>query len=104
MNIKRPQTMEEYIELVDQAVFEASDLRASIEYDGEFMEGVSGFVAELEKELNTLLTSLKDGSYSFSEKDLPFMSLVNSVNDMLLPFKHLLRQINNTHTLGFENK
>ncbi len=102
MSIKRPQTMEEYIELVEQAVFEAADLRASIEYDGEFMEGVAGFVTELENELNVLLKLLKDESYAFSKEDLPFMSLVNSVSDMLLPFKHLLRQINNTHTLGLE--
>lgn len=105
MNIKqRPQTMEEYINLVDQAVFEAADLRAAIEYDGEFMEGVAGFVSELENELNVLLKSLKDESYSFSKEDLPFMSLVNSVNDMLLPFKHLLRQINSTHTLGLDRE
>lgn len=102
MNIKRPQTIKEYIELVDQAIFEVSDLRASIEYDGEFMEGIAGFVSELEKELKILFASLKDESYSFSKDDLPFMSLVNSVNDMLLPFKHLLRQINDTHTLGLE--
>ena len=95
MNIKRPQTIEEYIELVD--------LRASIEYDGEFMEGVAGFVAELEKELKILFTSLKDESYYFSKDDLPFMSLVNSVNNMLLPFKHILRQINDTHTRGLES-
>ena len=69
MNVKRPQTIEEYIELVDQAVFEASDLRAAIEYDGEFMEGVGGFVSELENELNVLLKSLKDESYSFSKED-----------------------------------
>ncbi len=103
MTIKRPQTMEAYIDLVDQAVFEAADLRAAIEYDSEYMEGIDGFVTELENELKALLESLKDGSYSFSEEDLPFMSLVNSVNDVLLPFKYLLKQINHTHTAGLDN-
>lgn len=102
MKVRRPATMEEYIELVDQAVFEASDLRASIEYDVEDMGEAGGFAVELEEQLKALLASLKDGRYEFSKSDLPFMSLVNNVNDMMLPFKHLLRQINNTHTSGLE--
>ena len=60
------------------------------------------FIGELEAELNRLLASLKAGTYAFSEEDLPFMKLVNSVNDILLPFKHLLRRINDIHTCGLE--
>ena len=102
MKVKRPATMEAYIELVDQAIFEASDLRAAIEFDGDYMGEASGFVTELEEQLLMLLGSLKNGSYKFSEEDLSFMPLVNNVHDILLPFKHLLRQINDTHTKGLE--
>jgi len=103
MKIKRPITLEEYIELVDQAIFEVSDLRSAIEYDGDYMAGASDFVQELEQQLTALLNAIKDGSYEFNQQDLPFMPLVNNVNDILLPFKHLLRQINNTHTLGLDS-
>jgi len=102
MKVKRPQTMKDYIELVDQAVFEVSDLRAAMEYEDDAMSGLYDFVSVLEKELTVLLKSLKEDSYSFSKEDLPFMSAVNTINDILLPFKHLLRQINNTHINGLD--
>lgn len=34
----RPKTAEEYVELIDQALFEIDDLRAAAEYDAESME------------------------------------------------------------------
>ncbi len=102
MKIKCPATMDEYIELVDQAVFEAADLRAAIEYDADDMGEAGGFASELEQQLIKLLKSLKDGDYEFSETDLSFMPLANSVSDMMLPFKHLLRLINTTHLSGLE--
>jgi len=37
--MKRPATMEAYQELINQALIEVDELRMSIEYDEEFMEG-----------------------------------------------------------------
>lgn len=67
------------------------------------MDEAGGFSVELEKQLKTLLQSIKEGGYEFSESDLSFMHLVNNVTDMMLPFKHLLRLINTTHTQGLDS-
>jgi hypothetical protein len=47
--VKRPATMEEYIELVKSALFDVEELRMSVEFDMEFMEPALSFVEPLEK-------------------------------------------------------
>jgi len=78
-------------------------LRTAIEYDEGYMGGAGGFVSKLETQLTVILTSLKSGDYKLSKEDLAFMPIVNSVNDILLQFKHLLRLVNYTHTLNLDN-
>ena len=98
--VKRPATMDEYIELVKSALFDVEELRMSVEFDMEFMEGALSFIEPLEKGLRDLLNSLSDGSYEFADTDLPFMPIVESQQNVMLPFKPLLRQINETHRKG----
>jgi len=100
--LKRPTTMEAYKELVKSALFDAEELRHTIEYDMEYMEDADGFIAPLESSLRSILTSLEAGDYEFSEENLPFMGIVETQNNMLLPFKPVLRMINETHTRGLE--
>ncbi len=95
--------MEEYADLVKQAVYEVEDLRAAIEYDEEFMGGAETFIDRLDSQIRKLHDSFTDGSYRFGEQDLPFMSIVRRVGPQLLPFKTLLVRINDTHTQGIEN-
>jgi hypothetical protein len=45
---------------------------------------------------------MEDGSYHFENKDLPFMPIVEKENEKSLPFKFLLRRINETHRYGLE--
>ena len=94
--------MDAYKELVKSALFDAEELRSSIEYDMEFMEDADGFVTPLENSLRALYASLESGDYEFSKKNLPFMSIVETQNNMLLPFKPVLRMINDTHIKGLE--
>ncbi|MCW9025005.1 MAG: general secretion pathway protein GspF [Gammaproteobacteria bacterium] len=102
--MKRPATMDVYIDLVNQALVEVEELRFSIEYDEEFMEDAMGFVGQLESQLKEMEASMKDGSYQFVDEDLPFMATVKSHHQVILPFKGLLSQINNTHRQGLEEE
>ncbi|VAX12783.1 hypothetical protein MNBD_GAMMA24-1773 [hydrothermal vent metagenome] len=100
--MKRPATLEKYIDLVEQALFEVEELRFSVEFDEEFMEGALNFVGILEQQLIGLLTSLKEERYEFTDEDLPFMTIVRGQSNLILPFKGLLNLINNTHRKGLE--
>jgi len=102
--VKRPATIEEYIELVESALFDVEELRMSVEFDMEFMEGALSFIEPLEKGLRNLLNSLKDGSYEFVDEDLPFMPIVEAQQNVMLPFKPVLRQINETHRKGLSGE
>lgn len=104
MAIRRPKTLGVYTDLVDQAIFEVDELQASIEYDMEFMEGAAGFADTLGSQLKALLKSLQDNSYEFKDEDLPFMQLVNQSNELILPFRILLKQINDVHRQGLESE
>ena len=37
--VKRPASMEEYLEMIKSTLFDVEELRMSVEYDEEFMEG-----------------------------------------------------------------
>ena len=96
----RPKTPEEYVSLVDQALYEIEDLRMAMEYDMDSMGGASDFLDMLEQQVKTLRDAMADGSYRFGKEDLPFMKLVESQDDRLLPFKYLFATINRTHKQG----
>lgn len=96
----RPKTAAEYIELIDQALFEIDDLRASAEYDMESMGGVLEFLDQLDRDVRGLKQAMLDGRYQFGNSDLPFMRIVEAQDERVLPFKYLLRVINATHRLG----
>lgn len=100
--MKRASTMKEYQELINQALFELRDLRASVEFDEEFMGDVMQFVDPLETSIRELNQAINDGSYQFSQQNLPFMPIVYQTPGSLLPFKPLLIQINDTHIHGLE--
>jgi hypothetical protein len=102
--MRRARSLEEYREWVRQALLDVEDLRASIEFDEEFMGDAATFLDPLEASLHELHSSLSDGSYAFSAQDLPFMVIVNATGIGLLPFRFQLRQINETHVLGLDDE
>ena len=102
MSVKRAQSMEHFIDLVGQALDEFADLRHSAEYDTDEMGSALGFVEPVEAQLRALLNELKSGEHNFKDEDLPFMAVVDKQNDIILPFKYLLRVINQTHRQGFD--
>lgn len=70
----------------------------------EFMEGALAIVDPLEKGLRELQDAITDGSYEFADMDLPFMSIVESQSNVLLPIKPVLRRINETHRKGLQTE
>ena len=66
------------------------------------MVSTANFVDVLNKTLKILLASMEDGTYHFENKDLAFMPIVEKENEKSLPFKFLLRRINEMHRYGLE--
>ncbi len=100
--MKRPKTAEQYVDLVKQAMFEVEELRLAAEYDADSMGEVMPFVDKLDRQIRAVYDAMRDGTYRFANEDLEFMELIKDIDDRLLPFKGLLRQINDTHRLGLE--
>jgi hypothetical protein len=101
MNPKRPATMEEYLYQIDNAVFEAADLRMSMGYDEEEQDVALELLDTLEAQLQELQHQVTDGTYRFENRDLPFMSIVRA-HGTQIPFKDLLEYINATHRHGLQ--
>lgn len=99
---RRAKTTTEYVDWIDQAIFEVEELRIAAEYDMESLGATRQFVPTLEQQLRALRASMVDGSYRFENKELPFMETVNGQSNDVLPFKFLLRMINDTHRYGLD--
>lgn len=100
--LKRARTVEEYIDLVKNALFEVEDLRAAIEYDNEGMHDAPVFLEKLENAVRGVYDDMVAGTYAFGREDLAFMSIVRDAEEGALPFKYLLVRINETHKHGLE--
>lgn len=100
--IPRAKTTEEYVAMIEQAIDDAWDLRQSIEYDEDYMADARGFIDQLENSLKQLYQNMKDGEYKFATGDLPFMEIVSKYHDAHIPFKFLLKRINETHLKGLD--
>jgi hypothetical protein len=97
--MQRPKTVEEYVDLVKQALFETEELRAGAEYDMEELDKDRAFLITIEEELRNIYQSMLDGTYMFENRDLEFMDLVKK-RESDIPFTYLLRIINETHREG----
>lgn len=100
--IVRARSSDEYVQMIEQALDDVWDLHQSIDYDEDFMAVAREFIGPLENSLKDLYQSMKDGKYEFATGDLPFMEIVDKYHDAELPFKFLLKRINETHMKGLE--
>jgi hypothetical protein len=98
----RPKTPEQYVDLVEQALFEIEDLRLAAEYDMDSMGAATEFLADLEHDVRKLRQAMADGSYRFGKENLPFVNVVENQDERILPFKQLLLKINETHIKGLD--
>lgn len=99
--IARARSTEEYVDMVKQAIDETFDLKQAIEFD-EFMDDARDFVDDLEVILKGIYASMEDGSYQFATGDLPYVQLMEKYHEALIPYKYLLKRINETHNKGLQ--
>ena len=100
--MKPPKTLDEYIDLVHQAVYEVDELQSCMEDDMEEMEAYLPFIQQLDQMLRALFDSMTSGKYSFpNAEDLPYMDIVRKFGPQI-PFKQLLVVINTAHRNGLE--
>jgi hypothetical protein len=100
--IHRARSMEEFLDLVKEALLETEELRASIEYDEESMSEALGFVNRLQTSFEDIRRHLDVAPYPSAGEDLDFMSLGRATDERLLPFKQLLIWISDTHPMGLD--
>ncbi len=94
-------SIEQFLELVDQALFEVAELIESIEYEEveEFAPYLPTY-EQLRAQLQALAAEVKAGRHRFGGGDLPFMALLGP-GRAVLPFRDLLEDINRAHRRGF---
>jgi len=97
----RAKTLNEYIDWVKQADYEAEDLRAFIEYDEEFTGDAFVFIDPLEMKSKNYIPRSRMASMNFP-KNRCFMKIVEKNDSTLLPFIFLLQRINETHSKGLD--
>jgi len=88
--VEKARKMAEYVAILNEILDEVDELRFSIEYDEEFMEGSIGLINPLESGVKALLAAIEDGSYQFAKGDYGFFDLARNAHSLLLPFKHLI--------------
>ncbi|MCP4040886.1 MAG: hypothetical protein GY731_02870 [Gammaproteobacteria bacterium] len=102
--MKRPKTMPEYQDLVEQALIEVDEMRHIINYEMDDDGKQAGFLVPLEAELERLKEAMATDAYEFRDEDLQIMSCMSKVEFEGLPFKYLLDVINWTHRMGLESE
>jgi len=102
VKIVRARSSDEYVRLIEQALDDVWDLHQTIDFDEESMAYAREFIGPLEQSLKNLYQSMKDGKYEFATGDLAFMDIVEKYHDEQLPFKFLLKRINETHMKGLD--
>jgi len=100
--MKRARTVEEYVGLIKDAIYEIEDMRAAIEFDEEGMGASNKVIDELEEYLKEIYDLMMSGDYCWRTGDLKYMELIRNVDDGVVPFRSLLVRINDTHKNGLE--
>jgi hypothetical protein len=101
----RARNREELVEIVNQALGEAEDLRAAIEYDEEFRGESSTIIEPAANGLSRLLGAIASDEHQPDQGDwLRFLDGLRNIDHRAVPFWPLLRVIIETHEKGYQAK
>jgi hypothetical protein len=92
---------EQFAYQVQQTLDDLMDLRASVEYDEEYMGDALSFLDPVEEGLRRLADDLAAGNHRSSGENLSFIDMLEKVDMRLLPFRHMLVWINEIQRDGF---
>lgn len=102
--MQQPRNTDDYIDLIDQAIFEIGDLIACAddEGDGELeFANMLPVLREIEAGLRAMHAEIMANRYTIGRgEDLPFMPVVLRVRERL-PIASLIETINLAHKKGF---
>jgi hypothetical protein len=102
MNIKRPKTIDEYIDLMHQAVYEIDEMRSSLDYDPEQSQQFGPFIDHLDAQVRKVFDDMVAGRYEWGYgEDFPFLPIVVKYG-RFIPFQRLLMTLNDTHKNGLD--
>lgn len=102
MNFKRPKTVDEYIDLMHQAVYEIDEMRSTLDYDPESAQQYGPFIEHLDTQVRKVFDDMIGGRYEWGcGEDLPFYPLVVKYG-RFIPFQRLLMTLNDTHKNGLD--
>lgn len=99
-----PQSLDEFLDLLDQAIFETDELLESVEFDetGEYEPFVPVY-HKLGAELRALQSRLHSGDHDFANgADLGYMAILKEYRSVI-PFAYLLEVLNHAHHSGFSS-
>ncbi len=100
----RARSVNELIEIIDQALDEVDDLRAAIEYDEEYMGESSNIIAPVSTGLSNLRRAITDGDYQPGQGDwMAFLEWLSNIDHRAVPFWPLLKLILDTHQKGYQS-
>ena len=106
MVFSKPETIDEFLDIVDQAIFEIDEILLCAEDEDGTDFQLSGMVhiyEVLATELKALHEDIKRGQHNFADgADLAFMPLVEKARNFI-PFVDLLGMLNRAHKEGFKN-
>lgn len=100
--MRRARTVDEYVAMIQDAIYEVDEMRASIEYDEEYMAESSAIIDELESTLKEMMDAMKNGTYGWRTGDLKYIAVIKDLDERVVPFRSLLLRINDTHKHGLE--
>lgn len=101
-----PRTQDEYLDLVDQAIFEIEDVLMCAEDEGdpedqEFSDMLPVY-QRLSRDIKKLHADVLQGRHTIGKgEDLPFMPLVAQWKERI-PFHDLLEVLNYVYKTGFQ--
>lgn len=101
MLVYKPINIEEYLDLVDQAIYEADEIIACADdEDSMALTELLPVYEILAKELKKLHQTVKKGDHQFADgKNLAYMPLVDAWRHRI-PFADILGILNDTHMKG----
>ncbi len=93
-------SLDEYLHQIEEALIEVDELQASIEYDGDYMQPSAHLIQPLRNTLETLRDEVKAGTHTFGNGSLDYMETIDQLPNAIIPFKYLLKVINDVHVNG----